>query len=95
MIFVEGAVTPGTTVTVPSNPPVGGNTMGWFAGRVYAPSGTIYDRDNLAILFAGYHTQKPKNGLGDYPTIGRISLHSSKPLTQGEDEDGQDQQDGN
>jgi len=25
---------------------------------------------------AGYHTPKPKNGLGDYRTIGRVSLHS-------------------
>jgi hypothetical protein len=84
---------PGTTVTVPSEPPVAGNTMGWFAGRVYAPSGTIYDRNNLTILFAGYHTQKPKNGLGDYRTIGRISLHSSKPLTKRDEDDWQDQKD--
>jgi len=32
------------------------------------------------VIFAGYHTQKPKNGLGDYRTIGRISLKSSVPL---------------
>ena len=72
--------TTGTTITVPSETPVGGNAMGWFQGRVYAPSGTIYDEHDLTILFAGYHTPKPKNGLGDYRTIGRLSLHSSAPL---------------
>jgi hypothetical protein len=72
----------GTSVSIPASAPVAGNTMGWFAGRVYAPSGTIFDRHTLTIMFAGYHTQKPKNGLGDYRTIGRVSLHSSQPLTE-------------
>jgi hypothetical protein len=69
--------------------------MGWFSGRVYAPSGTIFDREDLTVVFAGYHTPKPKNGLGDYRTIGRVSLHSSRPIlaasgdtgTGGEDND--------
>lgn len=73
-----------TQITVPSHTPVAGSTMGWFAGRVYAPSGAIFDENTLTVIFAGYHTPKPKNGLGDYRTIGRISLHSSKPLTRGE-----------
>jgi hypothetical protein len=76
---------PGTTVTVPANTPVAGNTLGFFAGRVYAPSGAIYNRDTLTILFAGYHTQKPKYGLGDYRTIGRLSLHASRPITDDDD----------
>jgi hypothetical protein len=33
-------------------------------------------------MFAGYHTTKPKNGLGDYRTIGRVSLHSSKDIAE-------------
>ena len=70
----------GTSVTVPTQAPVAGNTMGWFAGRTYAPSGTIFDSNDLTVTFAGYHTPKPKNGLGDYRTIGRLSLHSSQPL---------------
>jgi hypothetical protein len=70
----------GTTITVPAHTPVVGGTMGWFAGRVYAPSATLYDRHNITVVFAGYHTQKPKNGLGDYRTIGRVSLHSSEEL---------------
>ena len=81
---VPGAA--GTAVTVPSNTPVVGGTVGWFAGRVYAPSGTIFDRHTLTVIFAGYHTQKPKNGLGDYRTIGRVSLHSSEPLTDSDDQ---------
>lgn len=72
---------PSTQITLPAEAPVAGSTMGWFAGRVYAPSGTIFDQNTLTVIFAGYHTPKPKNGLGDYRTIGRISLHSSKPLT--------------
>jgi hypothetical protein len=76
--------TTGTTITVPSQAPVAGNTMGWFQGRVYAPSGTILDPHDLTIIFAGYHTPKPKNGLGDYRTIGKLSLHSSRPLTDDE-----------
>ena len=77
----------GTTITVPSNPPVVGATMGWFAGRVYAPSGVLFDRHDLTVIFAGYHTQKPKNGLGDYRTIGRVSLHSDRPLGSSTDDD--------
>jgi len=68
------------TVTIPANPAVVGDTQGFFAGRVYAPSATEYDPFDVTVVFAGYHTQKPKNGLGDYRTIGRVSLHSSQPL---------------
>ena len=66
----------GTTVSVPSQPAVGGVTGGFFAGRVYAPSATLDGDHELNVFFAGYHTPKPKNGLGDYRTIGRIRLHS-------------------
>jgi hypothetical protein len=78
----------GTTTTVPSNPPVVGNTMGWFAGRVYAPSAALFDDHDITVIFAGYHTQKPKNGLGDYRTIGRFSLHSSKTIVAGSNDAG-------
>ena len=80
----------GTAMTVPANPPIVGNTMGWFSGRVYAPSGTLFDSHDLTVIFAGYHTQKPKNGLGDYRTIGRVSLHSNQRILaigQGGDDD--------
>lgn len=70
----------GTPLTVPSHAAVGGVTSGFFAGRVYAPSATLSGRNNLTVFFAGYHTPKPKNGLGDYRTIGRISLHSDRPI---------------
>ncbi len=70
----------GTAITIPAHEPVVGDTMGWFAGRVYAPSATQFDIHDITVVFAGYHTQKPKNGLGDYRTIGRFSLHSSAPL---------------
>jgi len=70
----------GTPVTFPANTPVVGNAMGWFSGRVYAPSGTLFDHHNLTVVFAGYHTPKPKNGLGDYRTIGRVSLHSEHEI---------------
>jgi len=65
---------------IPANEPVVGDTEGFFAGRIYAPSGTIDGEDDLTVIFAGYHTTKPKNGLGDYRTIGRVSLHSSQSL---------------
>jgi hypothetical protein len=67
-------------VTIPSGSAVVGNTQGFFAGRVYAPSATKFDDRDITVIFAGYHTQKPKNGLGDYRTIGRVSLHSSQRL---------------
>lgn len=70
----------GTNITVPANVPIAGNAAGWFAGRVYAPSGTLFDRHDVTVIFAGYHTPKPKNGLGDYRTIGRVSLQSSQPI---------------
>jgi len=66
--------------TIPASTPAVGNTLGFFAGRVYAPSGTQFDSKDITVVFAGYHTQKPKNGLGDYRTIGRVSLHSQTPL---------------
>jgi hypothetical protein len=72
--------TPVQTVTIPANEPVVGDTQGFFAGRVYAPSATQFDFFDVTVIFAGYHTQKPKNGLGDYRTIGHVSLHSSQPL---------------
>jgi hypothetical protein len=81
----------GVATTIPSSKPVVGNTPGWFAGRVYAPSATLFDPQDITVVFAGYHTQKPKNGLGDYRTIGRVSLHASERLrtvgTPGEVED--------
>jgi hypothetical protein len=70
----------GTTITVPLDTAVGGVTSGFFAGRVYAPSATLAGREDLTVFFAGYHTPKPKNGLGDYRTIGRISLHSDRRI---------------
>lgn len=79
----------GTPVTVPAKTPVVGNAMGWFSGRVYAPSGTLLDRENITVVFAGYHTQKPKNGLGDYRTIGHVSLHSSEPILAGSGDTGE------
>ena len=33
---------------------------------------------HLTVIFAGYHTPKPKNGLGDYRTIGRVGLHMDR-----------------
>jgi hypothetical protein len=70
----------GTTITVPSTEPVAGGTMGFFSGRVYAPSAAIAGERDLTVIFAGYHTPKPKNGLGDYRTIGRVSLRSSRRI---------------
>lgn len=70
----------GTTITVPAQTPVAGKTMGFFSGRVYAPSAVRSGLTDATVIFAGYHTQKPKNGLGDYRTIGRLSLHASQPL---------------
>ena len=59
---------------------MGGATFGFFAGRVYAPSATMVGEHDLNVFFAGYHTPKPKNGLGDYRTIGRVSLHTSRTI---------------
>lgn len=82
-ITVDGnglPATTGTSITVPSHPAVGGVTGGFFAGRVYAPSATLSGGNDLTVFFAGYHTPKPKNGLGDYRTIGRIRLHSDQRI---------------
>lgn len=72
-----------TSVTIPAAPPVVGDAQGFFAGRVYAPSATSFDSSDITVIFAGYHTPKPKNGLGDYRTIGRVSLHASEPVSIG------------
>jgi hypothetical protein len=73
-------LTGGTLVTIPSQTAVVGNTLGFFAGRVYAPSAPLAGERDVNVFFAGYHTQKPKNGLGDYRTIGRVGLHSSEDI---------------
>jgi hypothetical protein len=78
----------GTTIMVPSKTPVVGNTLGWFEGRVYAPSATLFGHHDITVIFAGYHTPKPKNGLGDYRTIGRVSLHSHEPILAGSNDAG-------
>jgi hypothetical protein len=85
--------TTGTSITVPANPAIVGSTMGWFSGRVYAPSATLFGHHDITVLFAGYHTPKPKNGLGDYRTIGRVSLHSSETILAGSNDAGAGDQD--
>jgi len=67
-------------VTVPSRTPIVGQAQGFMAGRVYAPSATLFQGNDITVIFAGYHTGKPKNALGDYRTIARVSLHSSRRL---------------
>lgn len=52
-----------------------GTPQPWFAGRVYAPSLTFSADGNTAtLMFAGYHTPKPKDDLGDYRSIGVVTL---------------------
>jgi hypothetical protein len=74
--------TPGVPTNIPVTTPVVGNSQGFFAGRVYAPSATQTDLFSLRVIFAGYHTPKPKNGLGDYRTIGLMTLRASGPIIQ-------------
>jgi hypothetical protein len=78
-IFPPSSAT-GTSITVPSTTPVAGATMGFFWGRVYAPSAALNGPHDLTVIFAGYHTPKPKNGLGDYRTISRVSLHTNATI---------------
>jgi hypothetical protein len=78
----------GKTIMVPLQTPVVGNTLGWFEGRVYAPSAVLSSHHDITVIFAGYHTPKPKNGLGDYRTIGRVSLHSHEPILAGSNDAG-------
>jgi hypothetical protein len=73
-------LTGGTLVTIPSQTPLVGNTLGFFAGRVYAPGAPLAGERDVNVFFAVYHTQRPKNGLGDYRTIDRVSLHSSEDI---------------
>ena len=83
-ILLDSNGVPGGTnnTLIPAHEPIVGPTQGFFAGRVYAPSATQYDDSNITVMFAGYHTTKPKNGLGDYRTIGQVSLHSSVDISQ-------------
>jgi len=67
----------GTSTTIPATTPVVGETQSWFAGRIYSPSATIFDGNNVTLVFAGYRTPQPSNALGDYRTIGRVSLKAS------------------
>jgi hypothetical protein len=47
---------------------------------VYAPSATLSGQHDITVIFAGYHTPKPKNGLGDCRTIGRVSLRTDHAI---------------
>jgi hypothetical protein len=76
----------GTATKIPTITPVVGNTHGWFAGRTYAPSVTLDGDRRVSVVFAGYHTTKPKFALGDYRTIGRVTLRASDDLPDGEDD---------
>jgi hypothetical protein len=80
----------GTPLTLPATSPIIGYTQGWFAGRVYGPQAIVADPDTLTVIFAGYHTPKPKDALGDYRTIGWFSLKSSRPFPVVDDGDRQD-----
>jgi hypothetical protein len=55
---------------------------------VYAPRATLFGHHDITVIFAGYHTPKPKNGLGDYRTIGRVGLHSSETILAGSNDAG-------
>ena len=77
---------PGAPTTIPFSTPVVGQAQGWFAGRVYAPSVTLAGGREVSVIFAGYHTTKPKFALGDYRTIGRVTLRASDELPAGEDD---------
>ncbi len=47
----------------------------WFAGRVYSPSVTFSaDGSTATLVFAGYRTPKPKDNLGDYRSIGVVTI---------------------
>ena len=69
-----------TSVTFPSATPVIGPTLGWWRGRVYSPSLTPSGPDpfDYTMVFAGYFSQKPKNGLSDYRTITRVGLTAAR-----------------
>ncbi len=77
----------GNVFTIPAQTPVVGPTQGWFAGRVYAPQVNRLDERTVSMTFAGYHTPKPKNDLGDYRTIGRVTLEASDEIRQFPDDD--------
>lgn len=52
-----------------------GGPQSWYAGRVYSPSVTFSaDGKTGTLVFAGYSTPKPKDNLGDYRTIGVVTL---------------------
>jgi hypothetical protein len=77
---------PGVQTTIPFHSSVVGPTHGWFAGRVYAPSVALAGDRLVTVIFAGYHTTKPKFALGDYRTIGRVTLRASDELPDDEDD---------
>ncbi|MDF5723167.1 MAG: hypothetical protein PUP91_22385 [Rhizonema sp. PD37] len=68
-----------TPTTIPSNTPVVGETQSWFAGRVYSPSVTLLNKNDVTLVFAGYRTAQPSNDLSNYRTIGRVSLKGEYP----------------
>lgn len=72
--------------TIPAKAPVVGTTQGWFAGRVYGPSLTLLGGRAITLTFAGYHTAKPKNDMGDYRSIGRVFLRAAHELNPGDDD---------
>jgi hypothetical protein len=70
----------GVQTTIPAQTPVVGPALDAFEGRVYSPSATIYDEHTIALTFAGYKVQSPKNDLLDYRTISVVQLKASRAL---------------
>ena len=60
------ASAPGSPITVPSNAPVTGVTMGWYQGRVYAPSATLDGDQDLTVILPAITRQ---NRRMDWATI--------------------------
>ncbi len=56
-------------VTIPAHTPVVGDAPGWFSGRVYAPSATLFNEHNITVVFC----RLPHTEAQERP--GRLSDH--------------------
>ena len=74
---------PGTTTpTIPSSESLVGDRQRALRGTRLCPRATQTTERDVTVIFAGYHTPKPKNGLGNYRTIGRFTWHASADISQ-------------
>jgi hypothetical protein len=67
------------SIQIPANAPLVA-TQESFLQRIYSPSATLLDNNQISLVFAGYKVKGPASNFSNYRTIDRVILKSTLPL---------------